>query len=161
MTEGWAGLDSIWGLMIMSTSVVAMSARGMRGVGTLLAGISALALAAPAAAQDAEVLERLERLEQRLDALQAENAALRAQLEAEQVEDPAVIATATEGEAPAATAQDAIPGEAPTTIAQASGPVDVVTEADDPREMQVEGSENFLGTNAAYAFAMLDLSRPR
>ncbi|MBX7528202.1 hypothetical protein K3146_11160 [Qipengyuania sp. 1NDH10] len=133
-----------------------MSARGVRGVGTLLAGISALALAAPAAAQDAEVLERLERLEQRLDALQAENAALRAQLEAEQVEDPAVIATATEGEAPAATAQDAIPGEAPTTIAQASGPVDVVTEADDPREMQVEGSENFLGTNAAYAFAMLD-----
>ena len=140
----------------MSTSVVALRASGMRGVGTLLAGISALALAAPAAAQDAEVLERLERLEQRLDALQQENAALRAQLDAAEAEDAAVVAVETGGDAPAATAQDAIPGEAPVVVAQASGPVDVVTETDDPREMQVEGSENFLGTNAAYAFAMLD-----
>lgn len=138
----------------MSTSVVGSGTHRLRRVATLLTGISALALTAPAAAQDAEILERLEKLEQRLDDLQQENTTLRARLEAMQNAEPARTITETDG--PAAAAQDSIPGEVPVTAAQSAGAVDVVTEADDPREMQVAGSENFIGTNSAYAFAMLD-----
>ena len=126
----------------------------LRASASLLVGISTLALAAPAAAQDSAVLERLERLEQRLDELQDENERLRAQLQTAKAATPAVA----EGEPnlPDATAQDAIPGEAPMVAAQTGSSVVVVTEPDDPREMDVAGSQNFVGTNGTYAFAILD-----
>ena len=137
--------------------------RRVRQSAILLGGISLLSLTTPALAQDAAVLERLEAMEDRLDALQDENAALRAQIEAMRAEAsaeaaaPAVLAV-TQGDEPAATAQDRIPGTPQVAAAQPAsvGPVDVVTETDDPRELQVKGSENFVGTNGAYAYRMLD-----
>ena len=135
--------------------------RPLRMSALLLGGISLFSLATPALAQDSAVLDRLEAMEDRLDALQDENAALRAQIEAMRaetsVEASAPVAIA-QGEEPAATTQDRIPGSTQVAAAQTAsvGPVDVVTETDDPRELQVEGSENFVGTNGAYAYRMLD-----
>ncbi|ALG62190.1 hypothetical protein VM77_10500 [Citromicrobium sp. JL31] len=125
-----------------------------------MGGILLFSLATPALAQDSAVLERLEALEDRLDALQSENEQLRAQLEDMRGVKTAqgdVVVAATDAQVPAAAAQAEIPGTARVaTTAGSAGPVDVVTEADDPREMQVAGSENFVGTNAAYAYQMLD-----
>ena len=107
------------------------------------------------------MLERLEALEDRLDALQSENQLLRAQLEdmraAEEAQGEAIVDEA-DGEAPSATSQADVPGTPRVaTLAGASArTVDIVTETDDPREMQVAGSENFVGTNAAYAYKILD-----
>ena len=135
--------------------------RPLRMSALLLGGISLFSLATPALAQDSAVLDRLEAMEDRLDALQDENAALRAQIEAMRaetsVEASAPVAIA-QGEEPAATTQDRIPGSTQVAAAQTAsvGPVDVATETDDPRELQVEGSENFVGTNGAYAYRMLD-----
>ncbi|MEN8678332.1 MAG: hypothetical protein ABF298_13230, partial [Alteriqipengyuania sp.] len=106
------------------------------------------------------MLERLEALEDRLDALQSENEQLRAQLEGLRSVNTAqgdVVVAASDAQVPAATAQAEVPGTARVaTTAGSVRVVDVVTEADDPREMQVSGSENFVGTNAAYAYQMLD-----
>ena len=132
------------------------------GVASLLAGVS-IAVAMPAAAQDAAMLERLEALEARFQQLETENAQLRAQVDALQGdiapdEAGTLTLSAPEASGPAATAQDGIPGG--TMVASngnsSSGPVDTVTEVDDPREMQVAGSENFVGTNPTYAYRVLD-----
>jgi len=102
----------------------------------LLASVSLLATT-PAFAQDAALLERLEALEARFLELESENRELREELDELQ-----------------ASAEQPAPVEAGQPLA--AGPVDVVTEADDPREMQVAGSENFVGTNGSYAYGMLD-----
>ncbi len=109
------------------------------------------------------MLERLEALEARFQQLETENAQLRAQVDALRdgvAPDQAntLALSAPQGDGPAATAQDGIPGG--TMMASSdnasSGPVDNVTEVDDPREMQVAGSENFVGTNPTYAYRVLD-----
>ncbi|WP_082115722.1 hypothetical protein [Aurantiacibacter gangjinensis] len=119
----------------------------------LLFATSALVAIAPASAmaQDAQILERLEAMEDRLEALEQENAALRAQLQGSP--SAPVIADTP---APDAAAQDQVPGE-PVTLAEAgAAQVDPVAEMDDPREIDVAGSQNFVGTNSTYAYAMLD-----
>ncbi len=145
----------------MNTNSCPTATRGrVRRCAILLGGISLFSLATPALAQDSAVLERLEALEDRLDALQSENEQLRAQLDDMRSVKTAqgdVVVAASDAQAPAAAAQAEIPGTARVaTTAGSAGQVDVVTEADDPREMQVAGSENFVGTNGAYAYQMLD-----
>ncbi|WP_271079038.1 hypothetical protein [Aurantiacibacter sp. MUD61] len=133
--------------------------RNARNIATLMVGISAIAISAPAMAQDPEVLDRLEALEDRLNALEAENARLRAELDGARTSGE----TGTEGRmadssgaVPDAATQDQVPGtpSAPVQVAAAGG--DIVTEADDPRELDVTGSQNFVGTNSTYAYTMLD-----
>ena len=132
-----------------------------RRLAVLLGGISLISLTSPALAQDSAVLERLEALEDRLDALQSENAELRAQLAdmraIGEAEDDMVVAVSG-AEVPPAAAQADVPGSprVATTAGASTGPVDLVVETDDRREMQVAGSENFVGTNAAYAYKILD-----
>lgn len=133
-----------------------------------LAGVS-VSVAMPAAAQDAEMMQRLEALEARFQQLETENERLRTQIWVLQAEnelrrtqmellqgevaivEPLAMPVSPEGNAPAATSHDTVPGSA--VVASAGTPV---TEAVDPREMQVAGSENFIGTNPTYAYRILD-----
>ena len=110
----------------------------------VVAGALAVFVAEPAAAQELREPPTLDALAERLDRLEAENRALRARLQ--------------DGEAPPARQSSAgmtlaDDGNSPAPLA-ASG--EVVTERDDPAEIQVAGSENFVGTNTEYAYRMLD-----
>ena len=115
-------------------------ARNARSVAALMVGISAIAISAPAMAQDAEVLDRLEALEQRLNALEAENARLRAELDGERgAVETGAEAQIADGSAavPDAAAQDQVPGDPAAPVQLAASGSGVVTETDDPREMDV------------------------
>ena len=112
--------------------------------GGMFASALAILSAAPATAQDTNSGPTLQALVERLDRLEAENRELRARIE------EGTLAPVRQPSMPMTLAED---GSASTPLSTSG---DVVTERDDPAEMQVAGSENFIGTNTEYAYRMLD-----
>ncbi|MFZ1743864.1 MAG: hypothetical protein WAT93_13485 [Pontixanthobacter sp.] len=105
----------------------------MKKLPSVLLAIAASTLAIPAAAQDGDMEARFQLLEQRLQALEAQNSQLRAEIE---VRDNAAAQTPIA--TPRAAPQDAYAGHANNVSSEDSD------------------SQGFVGTNSSYAYEMLD-----